>query len=71
MGRGTAPISVLVVEDEVDIADVLGTVLSTEGYDVVYASNGEEGLAALDQRPDLVLVGDLLLRFGRPATAPI
>ncbi len=48
--------TVLVVEDETDIAEVLGTVLETEGYDVVYAANGEEGLAALGDEPDLVLV---------------
>lgn len=48
--------TVLVVEDETDIAEVLGTVLETEGYGVVYASNGEEGLAALGDETDLVLV---------------
>jgi CheY-like chemotaxis protein len=52
--------SVLVVEDEVSIAEVLGEVLSIEGYDVRFASNGEEGLRALSARPDLVLVDALM-----------
>ncbi len=52
--------TVLVVEDEPAIADVLGTVLSIEGYDVRFAANGQEGLRKLDERPDLVLVDALM-----------
>lgn len=59
--------TVLVVEDEFDIAGVLGTFLTTEGYDVVYAADGEEGLAALDQKPDLVLVDAIMPRLTGPA----
>lgn len=48
--------SVLIVDDDVAISEVLGDMLTTEGYSVLFASNGEEGLKALDQKPDLVLI---------------
>jgi CheY-like chemotaxis protein len=56
--------TVLVVEDEEAIADVLGTVLTTEGYDVVFASNGQEGLEKLDPHPDLVLLDAIMPVLG-------
>lgn len=65
-GSDRIPKTVLVVEDEFDIAGVLGTFLTTEGYDVVYASDGEEGLAALIRKPDLVLVDAIMPRLGGP-----
>src|SRR5216684_4390128 len=47
--------SILVVDDEVAIADVLAAILSDAGYDVILASNGKHALARLDtvtaQRP--------------------
>lgn len=47
---------ILVVDDEPDIAELLQTVLEEEGYQVVVAGNGREGLAAVTQsRPDLIL----------------
>jgi twitching motility two-component system response regulator PilH len=63
-GPDRAAKTVLVVEDETDIAEVVGTVLETEGYDVVYAANGEEGLAALGDEPDLVLVDSTMPVLG-------
>lgn len=39
--------TVLVVDDEFGIADVLETILTDEGYRVVTACNGQEGLARL------------------------
>jgi two-component system phosphate regulon response regulator PhoB len=53
--------TILVVEDEHDIRDLLVATLRREGYLVRAASNGDEALAALrDTPPDLVLL-DLLL----------
>ncbi len=49
--------TVLIVDDEFDIVDVLGDLLSVEGYEVVTAANGREGLARLRERPvNLVLL---------------
>lgn len=48
---------ILIVDDEFDIVDVLGDVLTVEGYQVVTASNGREGLMRLrDTIVDLVLL---------------
>ncbi len=49
--------SVLVIEDEVPAALALGAALEHEGYEVLRAADGEEGLkAALEKHPDLLLV---------------
>ena len=48
---------VLVVEDDVDIRDLVISLLSRAGYDVLAEDNGEAGLAsALTQQPDLVIL---------------
>jgi CheY-like chemotaxis protein len=49
--------TILIVDDEFDIVDVLGDLLTAEGYQVVTASNGREGLVRLREAPvDLVLL---------------
>ena len=56
-----APRSVLVIEDEEDIRELVSYNLRKEGYQVASVSTGEEGMAALEhRRPDLVLL-DLML----------
>ena len=51
----------LVVEDEASIASFISMYLEQEGYEVMLASTGEEGLKlAADNRPDLVLL-DIML----------
>ncbi len=48
---------VLVVEDNPDDWEIYGKILWYNGFDVVHAWNGAEGLrAAEDQHPDLVLL---------------
>ena len=48
--------TVLVVEDEFGIAELLDAVLTEEGYQVVTAMNGKEGLELLArERPGLIL----------------
>jgi CheY-like chemotaxis protein len=48
--------TILIVEDEFAIADMLDAVLEDEGYRIILASNGQEGLhRALEVRPDLVI----------------
>ncbi len=52
---------ILVVEDEASLRKVLMDKLSLEGYDVLEAPNGQEGLAiALKERPNLILL-DILM----------
>lgn len=54
--------TILIVEDELDLASTLEYRLQKDGYETVTAATGEEALAALaaDPRPDLVLL-DLML----------
>lgn len=50
-------IKILVVDDEPDILDFLRYNLVKEGYNVVTASNGEEGvMMAQEEKPDLVIL---------------
>ena len=52
---------ILVVEDEKAIADILEFNLKKEGYDVVCAYDGEDGLnKALSESPDLMLLDVML-----------
>ncbi|MCI0620007.1 response regulator [Candidatus Wolfebacteria bacterium] len=49
--------TVLIVDDEQDVRDVLATALQDAGFATLMASDGEEGLAvALDRKPDVVLL---------------
>ncbi len=48
---------ILLVDDDIDILDVVETVLVNEGYQVITASNKEEGIAkAKAEKPDLAIV---------------
>ena len=52
MDKGT----ILVVEDEPNIADLVDLYLSRDGFRVVKKATGEDGLAAIrDQQPRLVV----------------
>jgi CheY-like chemotaxis protein len=49
--------TVLVVDDEFGVAEVLDAILTDEGYRVVTATNGRQALARIaEQRPDLMLL---------------
>lgn len=49
--------TVLVVDDEFGVADVLEAILTDEGFRVVTAANGRQALACIAaRRPDLVLL---------------
>lgn len=55
--------TILVIEDEGSIAEMLEALLELEGYRVAVARNGQEGLDYLaTSRPDLVLC-DLMMPF--------
>lgn len=52
---------ILVVDDEKNIGDILKINLEKEGYSVLVAMDGEEGLSlALSENPDLVLLDVML-----------
>lgn len=56
--RRTTCVSILVVEDEADIRETIAALLEEDGYHVVTAANGLEGLERLRTipRPCLVLL---------------
>ncbi len=52
---------VLVVDDDVALAEMLGIVLRGEGFEPVFCTNGSQALQAFrDSRPDIILL-DLML----------
>jgi len=57
--------TVLVVDDEFGIVDVLETILTDEGYRVVTACNGKQGLVMLsEEKPDVVLLDFMMPILG-------
>jgi two-component system, OmpR family, alkaline phosphatase synthesis response regulator PhoP len=60
-----APARILLVDDEEDLLDLLQYALEREGYEVVTAQDGLEGLrAAQTARPDLVVLDIMMPRMG-------
>ncbi len=52
---------ILIIDDEPDVLTFIGTLLRKNGYDVVEAADGVEGLKkVIDEEPDLVCL-DLLM----------
>lgn len=48
---------ILAIDDENDVLLIIKTALTGEGYDIITASNGFDGLAlAEDEEPDLILL---------------
>jgi CheY-like chemotaxis protein len=59
---------ILVVDDEVDIAEVLASVLSDAGYRVIPAPNGKQALARLDEvKPHLIMTDFMMPVLGGEA----
>jgi len=53
--------SILVVDDEPHIREIVGSYLAREGHEVTYAADGDEALeAALDREPDLIVLDVML-----------
>jgi CheY-like chemotaxis protein len=51
---------ILLVDDDDDVRETSADMLGELGYEVVQASNGQDALAILDQRPDLeIMVTDI------------
>ena len=51
--------SILVVDDSPQIRDGLDALLTPEGYEIVTAEDGEEGLEAAKQRPFDLIIADV------------
>ncbi len=52
----TAPVKLLLIDDEQLVRDELGGILRDEGYDVITGSDGQEGLALFrSEHPDMVI----------------
>jgi two-component system KDP operon response regulator KdpE len=81
MASGSAPVQVLVVEDEIAIRRLLATTLQAEGYAVLEAASAAEGeTLAANRRVDLFLIdlglpdrdgSDLIRALRRWTTRPI
>ncbi len=52
----SAPVKILVVDDEPPIRKLLRTGLDTQGYEVLQAPNGKAALELLASKPDLVIL---------------
>jgi two-component system KDP operon response regulator KdpE len=52
----SAPVKILVVDDEPPIRKLLRTGLDTQGYEVLQAPNGKAALELLASKPDLVVL---------------
>jgi len=51
-----APLKILVIDDEPPIRKLLRMGLSTQGYEVLEASNGRSSLELLGKKPDLIIL---------------
>jgi CheY-like chemotaxis protein len=61
--------TVLVVDDEYGVAEVLEAVLQDEGYRVITAINGRQGLdRAIETPPDLIMLDLMMPIMGGAAT---
>lgn len=48
---------ILIIDDDVDTLRLVGLMLQRQGYQIIAASNGSQGLAkAFEERPDLILL---------------
>ena len=57
--------TVLIVDDDYELVEGLRMVLERQGFNVIRASNGQEGKAAIyNQRPDLVILDMMMPRMG-------
>src|SRR3712207_3460661 len=52
--------SVLIVDDEFGLAELLGELLRLRGYEVTLASNGQRGLALLSQQRFALVLTDVM-----------
>lgn len=54
-------LNILVVEDDKELRGLFGTVLSDNGYQPMYAANGEEALEVLDHQHVDLIISDIMM----------
>jgi len=55
---------ILIVDDDIDIINVITTILENEGYEVISANDKKEGLKlAREQRPDLAILDVMMTTY--------
>ena len=60
---------ILIVDDNREIVDSLGKLLTIEGYDILTAYDGMEALEVLERsRPDLILLDVMMPRLNGLST---
>ena len=64
-GLSSAPLTVLIVEDEESLADPLAYLLRKEGFEVAVATDGPSALAEFDRTGADIVLLDLMLPDGR------
>jgi len=48
---------ILIIDDDVDTLKLVGLMLERQGYEIIVANNGEQGLSkSISERPDLILL---------------
>jgi two-component system response regulator VicR len=52
---------VLIVEDELGVAEVLSMMLEIEGFEVLRAINGKDALAQLERTPPALIITDFMM----------
>lgn len=57
MNMENVPKKILIIDDEQDLREAIATTLSYEGFEIISAGDGEEGLKlALSEKPDLIFL---------------
>jgi DNA-binding NtrC family response regulator len=54
-------VNILVIDDEPSVLDILRKILQLEGYEVITAANGEEGLELFRQFPCDLVITDMVM----------
>ena len=59
------PEKILAIDDENDVLLIIRTALESEGYEILTASNGVDGLAiAREEKPDLIILDMMMPEMG-------
>jgi len=55
------PPLVLIVDDDPDFVEIMGTVLKSEGFEIISAANGDEALEAMRRQPPDLVILDVMM----------